>query len=355
MPNHFIGFLRWLLLKRDSFESVIFLYKSRVNPDSPRFIPLFWESKNTRVVLFHGLKLPKTDWLMLKVFVICERLAIHKIEQYEWYHVIGTSSNAKINQALHIDDPTYSKIETQNIAGWNDRMRKDKLDNILIVTNQHSRNYFSKNFPDLEIEIVEQGFTQATRHKVKKNINFSCVYSSPFIDYGSDRHSNHVAWGSQVLIEEIIPELLKLDPKIEVHLIGKLGRDAMKEISRFSNVICHGYVDRYENARILQTCHISIHPRIHDNFRAVQKIGEYIGAGNPIVAFRLVDTSIVNELSLGIIVENSRDFVHAILSLRNSEEYSYYAQNLIRAKSEFTWAKLASKLDLIISMQGSRN
>lgn len=350
MPANSIGFINWLLIKEDSLEAIVILYKSRINPDSPRFIPLFENSKVTRVVLFHGARVPKSDRLMLVIFDFCKRIFSYKIRRYKWCHVMATSNSLQTNQVLHIDDPTYSPLELHDIKTWNHRMKKLQLKRILIVTNDFSKMYFTNNFPDLKVEIIEQGFTEIELNGVKKNSKFSCVYSSPFIDYGSDLHSNHSAWGSRVLIDEIIPKLLESDPQVEVHLVGSLGKDARTAVSQFSNVIYYGYVNRYENARILRNCHVSIYPRVHDHFRAVQKIGEYIGASNPIVAFKLVDTAIVSEMALGIVVDNSDEFVQAILSLRVEEKYNYFKENVNNVRPQFSWEKLAFKLDSIILM-----
>jgi glycosyltransferase involved in cell wall biosynthesis len=286
---------------------------------------------------------------MLKIFEICTALAFKKIQRYQWYHVLGTHSNALTNQVLHIDDPMYSLDELKNIINWNERLKNSGLVGILVVTNEYSRDFYRNVIKDLPIYIVEQGFTEVKSVNMRKNKRFSCVYSSPFIDYGKDRHSNHSAWGSTVLIDQILPKLAALEPEVEVHLIGQLGKEARKEVSRFPNVICHGYVDRFKNAEIIQSCHVSIYPRVFDHYRAVQKIAEYIGAGNPIVAFRLVDTVLVDKLQLGITVLSTQEFVEAIISLKQIEKYLFFRGNVEIVQKSFTWRELAGKLESIIA------
>jgi hypothetical protein len=300
------------------------------------------------VVFFHGLKIPKSDRVMLKIFQICARLVHFKIRRYKWLHVVGTSNTALTNQLLHIDDPTYSIDELRRIRTWNEKLKSMGLKRVLVVTNEYSKKYYGDIFKDIPVHIVEQGFTEVDTVNFNKNQKFSCVYSSPYIDYGQDRHAKHSAWGSSTLIDEILPRLMASDSEVEVHLLGELGKEAKKAISIFPNVICHGYVDRYRNAEILQSCHVSIYPRIYDHFRAVQKIAEYIGAGNPIVAFKLVDTELVSKFELGITVNSAQEFVEAIIALKQNEKYLRFKKNVEAVQKKFSWKELALKLELIV-------
>lgn len=343
------GFLRWLFTKNDDYESVALLFQSKVNHNSPRYIPLFLESNKTRVVLFHGLKFPKTDRIMLKLLIMTQKLLAFKFRRYKWCHVMSPRNHIKTNQVLHIDDPIYSMEELQQIRDWITRLRNQSLTGFVVVTNEFTQQYFSSRISDLTVEIIEQGFTQVKSNSTIKKEIFACVYSSPFIDYGKDRHANHSTWSAKILIDSIIPLLLDTDPKIEIHLIGKLGNDARRRIADLPNVVAHGYLNRFENATLMQSCHVAIYPRTVDHLRAVQKIAEYIGAGLPIVTFRLVDTELVTKLNLGISVENPAEFARAILLLKSdAERYGYYKRNVEGVQHAYSWKTLAYKMESII-------
>lgn len=333
-------------MRNDKFNSIVFLFQSRINHNSPRFIPLFLETNRTRLVIFHGLKFPKSDRIMLKLFVVCERLFSFKFRHYKWCHVMSPKSFIKTNQILHIDDPTYSEKEIQEIDDWISRLRMRSQTGFVIVTNEFTQRYFCDKIRGLRVEIVEQGFTELEVKVTERRQSFACVYSSPFIDYGGDRHASHSTWGAKVLFDEIVPLLVEADPMIEVHLIGRLGNDARKKVAGNSNIFAHGYLDRYENTRLMQSCHVAIYPRKVDHLRAVQKVAEYIGAGLPIVTFRLVDTELVTRHNLGITVENSLDFAKAILSLKHDKEkYERYKKNIVDVQYAFSWQNLAKKME----------
>jgi glycosyltransferase involved in cell wall biosynthesis len=176
------------------------------------------------------------------------------------------------------------------------------------------------------------------------------VYTSPYIHYGKDKHAKHSTWGSEILIDEIIPRLNLLDPEIHIHLVGQLGSDASQELKKFRNVYIHGRVNFQKNIEILSSCSVGIYPRNYDHKRSVLKIFSYIGAGLPIVTFDLIDTEVVKANSLGFAVDNTDEFITSILDLKNSPELMLkYEERIKKFRIDFTWSVLAGKMESILS------
>lgn len=342
---HVSAFWRWLTQPRRDLKGITFLFESQVNATSPRYSPLFLSAHNIEVVLLKGLRVPKTDWILLRLFKILQKCLKRKVLLYEWLHVTDFPRKIAVNQIFHIDDPEYSNAELERIreaARWL-RSRKKRL--VCICTNSYSKNWLDE-ITEVETRVLPQGFTRVEVVKGKKQTNFSCVYSSPYIDYKRDRHENHSAWGAILLIDELIPLLLNSDSEIQVHLIGKLGRNAMEKVSSYPNVVVHGLVSRHRNAELLRRMDVGIYPRQYDHKRHVQKIFEYIGAEIPIVTFDLIDTEIVKNDKLGISVKSTEEFVRAIVRLKNDESlYSEILNQIREIKDEYCWEELGKRLD----------
>ena len=116
----------------------------------------------------------------------------------------------------------------------------------------------------------------------------------------------------------------------------------------FSNVICHGWLSTKECTEVLNRCHVGIYPRTHDHKRSVQKITEYLGAYLPIVAYDLIDVSIVKELCIGVTVSTSDEFVQVIEDLAsNAQKLEHYISNVKSAREYYSWENLASRMDLL--------
>ena len=347
-----MNFTRWVLREtKMEHAAVALVFLSKINANSPRFTPLFDENnlRDTRIVTFNGLRIQKTDKILLTLFKLAQKMSSRKLSTYKWFHTTDYRNKVLTNQFLHLDDPDYSPSEQLHLSRWAERLKKHNLRAVIICTNYHTANYLRGINGMFEIRILPQGFTKissSSNSDGKESKGFSCSYSSPYIDYKGDRHEAHTAWGAKTLIDEILPLLEKRKPEIKVNLIGRLGQNARMAVSQFTNVQCHGLVGVEENARILRATNLGIYPRKFDHKRSVQKITEYIGAGLPVVTFDLVDTSLVKEFGVGISVETSEEFVDAIIGL--SENRNHYIDLCKKAKllsKTLSWDYLALELE----------
>jgi len=343
-------FFRWIFRKNDTLNQVVFYFLSQVNATSARFFPLFEASSKIRIVYIRGLKIPYTDLIMLKLYKFLSNIASSKFEQYDYIHIVGGSLNLNVkNQILHLDDPRYSIEEKCFLQNWEESLNNKNLNPIIICTNKLSSKYFSKITKFSRILIIEQGFDIIPikdGSQIAKSSKFSCVYSSPYIHTGQDKHSRHETWGAELLIRKIIPLIYSYDPDIEIHLVGELGKCARQELSTFDNLVYHGRVNFHDNLRILAMCSIAIYPRDNDLKRSMSKIFSYIGAGLPIVAYDLYDTEVIKRHKLGYVVNSVEKFVKKIIYLKsNPRKLQKISNRVNKFKPKYTWHNLAKKME----------
>jgi glycosyltransferase involved in cell wall biosynthesis len=288
---------------------------------------------------------------MLKFYNVLFYLFKSKFERYNCIHFLGHHPILKIKtQILHIDDPTYTEIEKYNLKNWENLLIKSNLSPVIITTNNYTRGWLSSFLTHTRILVIEQGYNLPRQLEglqvFDKNLEFSCVYSSPYIHVGSDKHANHDTWGAELLIERIIPEISLMDSEIFIHLIGEVGQDAAKALQKYKNVFFHGRVNFEQNISLIAKCSIGIYPRNKDYKRSMSKIFSYIGAGLPVVTFDLVDTEVIKVNSLGFSVTSVEEFVSKILYLKNNPELlQSFKTRVNNFRSDYTWQKLSNKME----------
>jgi hypothetical protein len=340
----------WLTMNNDSLEQIVFLFVSRKNANGARYIPLFSKTRNVRIVFFRGLNIRYTDIIVSKMFVTIIKLFRFKIKKYKVIHFFNLNLSFEVDhQILHIDDPTYTENEINSILNWEKQTNTESKTTTIICTNLYTQDWLKTRLRYSNVIVVEQGFHQQEFATQKKSSNFICAYSSPYIHYGSDKFASHSTYGSNLLIGTIIPELVKLDPQIQVYLIGELGNNAKTFLKDYTNVKLFGRVSFEENMRILSTSTIGLYPRNIDHKRSMLKIFSYIGAGLPIVTFDLVDTRVVKDNSLGYSVAEVSEFIASITKLKSSTELlNKFRTNVDNFRVNYTWESLANKMEKLI-------
>jgi len=341
---------KWFFRNNDELDHVVFYFLSKLNATSARYFPLFEASTKIRIVYLSGLRIPYTDLLMLKLYRAIYYLFKFKFEKYNYIHFLGGHPTLNIkNQILHIDDPTYSVQEINYLETWERLLISKKLNPIIITTNFYTKEWLMHYLKIAKIEIIEQGYDLPVVIKKSQktdNSKFSCVYSSPYIHIGSDKHANHDTWGAELLIQKIIPAINHKDSEIMIHLIGEIGKDASELLKKHSNIVCHGRVDFSENMFLLTNCSIGIYPRNKDLKRSMSKISSYIGAGLPVVTYDLVDTEVIKINALGYSVSSDEEFVEQIVYLKNNPSVLRSISNRINnIKFDYTWQSLSKKME----------
>lgn len=351
MKSNSENFFKWVFRQKDELNSIVFLFISRVNANNARFIPLFQNTQKIRIVYFSGLPIKYTDTFSLKIFKFFQVLFCSKIASYQTIHFFDLQMNFRNQyQVLHIDDPIYSYDYLQKIRIWETSKHQKGCKLKIITTNTFTSDWIKKHINLSHVLIIEQGYHDFNLSNRKElPYPFICGYSSPYINYGKDKNSNHPTYGAKILIDEIIPQLFMKDPDIKIYLIGKIGKHAKKALSKYSNVSFFGLTNFTENIKILSKCSVGIYPRKIDNKRSVLKIFTYLGAGLPIVTFDLIDTEIVKRLKLGFSVNNPNQFVDKIVELKQSPEVlKHFQGNVTMIREQYSWKNLAIKMESLL-------
>jgi len=344
------SFVKWIFRAEDELSSVVFIFISIINANNARFFPLFQNSNKIRFVYFKGLPLKYSDRICIKIFAALQMVFKKKIERYQTIHFFNTKINFKNRiQILHIDDPEYTKSFENNLKMWEEKNAVGNRVSRIICTNSFTQNWLSTIVKFSEIHVIEQGLNIVPTSKMKERKSFICAYSSPYICYGKDKNSNHSAYGADILIDEIIPGLLKRDKKIMFYIIGRVGKHAREKLEAFPNVKLFGLVGTDENEKILSYCDVGLYSRKFDHKRSVLKIFSYLGSGLPVVTFDLIDTEIIKLEKFGFSVSTTSQFIDRVIELKESPQtYRDFQSIIFLNRKKYTWKSLAQKMDNLI-------
>ena len=342
------NWLSWLFRKKDQFHSITFYFLSQINATSPRFFPLYEQTKNLRIVVFRGLRMPKTDRAILWFVNLFVLLFAKKINRYRYFvdHGFKYTKRLKTNLIIQLDDPTFKDEEIYRLRKLGENNSKHKEVRI-VVTSEQIRGRLIDSGVTSPIKVIGQGYTESLANsEIAKFTKFSMVYSSNYIHYKKDKHDSHPNWGVSEFIDTLMPSILSELSEVEIHMVGELGPNAKRVLTKYDRVITHGRVDTLTNADILRRCHIGLYPRKHDNGWRVQKIYDYLGARLPIIAFKLEDTRLVSELGIGILVNTNKEFIEAIKLLVNDKNrYREIVGVASSVRAKYNWTAIAEQFD----------
>lgn len=341
---------KWIFRRKDHLNGVTVYFLSKRNSTSPRFFPLYENTQNFRIILFRGPKLPYIDnfvLFFLRAFCI---IFASKLSRYRWLAIYSEEAilRAKTNVILHIDDPEYSIEELESVQRIIEHQFMLNKKTKLFVTNPYTLTYFESRLENIEIIILPQGYNSFSSISFQSNKpkEFVAVYSSPYIDYIGDKHEKHTAWNAIHLLNDLIPEINRIDPSIKIRLIGRVGARAKARISELKNVEMCGYVNFEENMKLLGSSSVGLYPRTFDHKRSVQKIYEYAGASLPVVSYNLIDTQIIQDEHWGIVVNTAQEMIDAIVTLKqNPLELENYRKQISKTNKQYSWRALAERYD----------
>jgi len=345
---------QWIFLNTDELPGVTIYFLSKRNSTSPRFFPLYENTSQVRIVLVNGSHLPYLDYIYLRFLRFFLVTFKWKFAKYKYFFCLDIPSSVGINtnQILQIDDPSYSQHELHLMKQWESNVKKSGFSSKIIVTTSYMKNYFEQNGIESSIEIISQGFSphkvNVQQPKISNNESaFKLVFISPYIDTAGDPHAGHHMWDSSILLDEIWPSVNN-NRDIELHLIGRTGRNATKKLQS-DNVFLHGFMSITQVSNVLPSFDLALYPRMYDNRWQPQKLVEYMGAVVPTLAFDLNDTKIIRDLSIGMLVNSAAEFISSIFYLNsNRSVLENYRLNCLINREKYTWRNLGQKLDRIL-------
>ena len=343
---------KWLFKKNESLPFVTFTFMSRKNTSNIRCMNLNFYSKETRIVLFKGSRIAKFDYFIIKSINLVIKLFSQKINKFYkgiFFYGIPNFPKLRINQFLHLDDPDYTMEEFLRIIQWESRARLLGIDTKIIVTSPDTTKVLKENRINSKIIEIAQGFSKTFTVSPSIKKDFRCVYASAYIAYGRDKNSNNTTWGADFLIEKILPIAQQLPEEIRICVVGNIGNEARKELSKFKNVDIFSYMSQLEMTKFLQTCKVGLYPRIFDHKRRILKVYSYLSANLPTVTFDLIDTADIKDYNLGLVAHDASEFITAIGRLfEDASLYNELVTNISLFKIGKDWASLSNKLEIDI-------
>ena len=340
----------WVFQPKKNHKAITFYFLSRRYGTSPRFFPLFNEFDLTQIILFRGSRFVGVDRIYLKFIPIFIIIFKKRLAAYKNFVTFNSSTNCAVatNTILNIDDPSYSSEELKQLHLWENKIFSLGYESVFVCTSEYMKAYFESHALKSRIVVIPQG--HGNRFPISTGNNggsdaLDFVYISPTIDAKGDRHENHKMWDASTLLFEIWPKVT--DPKARLHLIGKLGGNACS-ILEDSRVISYGLMSIEDCSAILPQFHVALYPRVHDNGWMPQKLIEYLGAGLPVIAFKMIDTQIVAELGIGTLVSSVEDFALTMAEYVINPDISNNQKAMCSKFAEnYSWKSLAKRFENI--------
>lgn len=347
-PNA-VSWWLWIFRKNRLPNGAIY-FLSRRYSTSPRFFPLFNEFEKTEIVLFKGSRFPLVDRFYLSLLPIFMRVFSKKISKYSWFTALNSNPDLIVgsNMILNLDDPTFSATEIKELLSWESKVISKGFSSCIVCTTKRVADYLKDNELQSNVIVIPQGHSvnlKRTNNLAKSSKYLDIVYISPSIDIAGDKHGGHTMWDASTLLLEIWP-LIQSD-NLRLHLIGKLGKNASSILSD-KRIIPYGLLSVSDCADLLPSFDLALYPRKVDNGWLPQKLVEYIGAGLPILGFRLIDTEIIEELGVGVLVDGVDEFASRLDHFcENTQELETLRENSRHYATQYSWKSLADKFEEI--------
>jgi glycosyltransferase involved in cell wall biosynthesis len=213
------------------------------------------------------------------------------------------------------------------------------------------KDYLENNEIQSKVIVVPQGHSielNRTSNLANRSGYLDVVYISPSIDIAGDKHAGHNMWDASTLLVDIWP-LVQSD-NLRLHLIGRLGKNA-SAIASDKRIIPYGLLSVSDCANLLPSFDLALYPRKIDNGWLPQKLIEYIGAGLPILGFRLIDTEIVENLGVGVLVGGVEEFARRLDDFcKNTKELELFRMSAKIYATQYSWKFLAGNFEEIYTL-----
>ena len=83
-----LSFFAWVIKRGDNLDQIVFLFVSKLNATNARYLPLFNETKNVRIVYLRGLSIKYTDILFTKLYICLLKFFRFKINYSHFWNNI---------------------------------------------------------------------------------------------------------------------------------------------------------------------------------------------------------------------------------------------------------------------------
>jgi glycosyltransferase involved in cell wall biosynthesis len=157
-----------------------------------------------------------------------------------------------------------------------------------------------------------------------------------------ERRLHSISW-----LLQVIQDVWKANPDIELWLIGKPSRLARHACRHDSRIRLLGYVPHEEILAHYSLFDIALYPRLVDvEGRHSIKLVEFMACGLPIVSTNVSESFRVRDANAGLVCNSQEAFIGAILRLVGDPSLrAQLGENGRRYARRFDWDRLAQRYD----------
>jgi glycosyltransferase involved in cell wall biosynthesis len=245
-----------------------------------------------------------------------------------------------------VDDPVFTPEEVRNLnapglAAY-------------VVTAERAARRFEELGVHKPWHVIPQGVDLAAltddavaqaRTAHRRDGELAVGYMAGFLVGAGDRDEANTLYNVEHLLE-LWQEIRARVPQARLWLLGEPSETVRRRLQGREDVQLFGRVRRDRVLPLVANFDVALYPRRHDQGILASKVGEYLGAGVPIVSYDLSVTENVRAAGAGVLVDTPREFVAAVERLaRDEPERHRLAEAARRAGAELDWDLLARRYE----------
>jgi glycosyltransferase involved in cell wall biosynthesis len=245
-----------------------------------------------------------------------------------------------------VDDPVYTPAEVRSL--------NDPALAAYVVTAERAARRFEELGVEKPWHVIPQGVdlaalspdaVAAARARHRRDGEVAVGYMAGFLVGAGDRQEANTLYNIDHLLA-LWDEIHARVPEARLWLLGEASESIRRRTSGRDDIVLFGRVPRNRVLPLVASLDVALYPRRHDQGISASKVGEYLGAGVPIVSYDLRVTENVAAAGAGILVQSPREFVDAVEHLaHDGPERARLADAAARAGRDLDWSRLARRYE----------
>ena len=266
------------------------------------------------------------------------------------YHGLFTADNEQIPHfggpvVTDVDDPFYTAREVEllnrpNVAAY-------------VVTAERAARRFEELGVRTPWHVIPQGVSLSSVTEtgveqvraLRQNGEVVVGYMAAHLLSASDRGGESPLYNVDHLLE-LWDEIHAREPNARLWLIGGASERVQARCAGRDDILLFGRLPRDRVLDHVANFDLALYPRTADQGIQAAKVAEYMGLGVPTVSYDYEVTAVLRETGAGVLVEQPRDCVDAVVRLaENAEARGKLAEAAGRAGRELDWDVLARRYE----------
>lgn len=259
----------------------------------------------------------------------------------------------KANVVADVDDPTYDAAEIS-------LLKLPQVETIVVTTEKAKRMYEDLDIHKV-IHVIPQGVSARfdparagrIRHQFRKDSEVVVGYLAPTLTLSRDGPGR---WREGLddldYLLSAVEEARLAEPRIKLWLLGRPSPSLREYADERPWIRLFDFVPLPEILDHLSNFDVAVYPRkpmLPPGWSTI-KMAQYMACGVPVVATRVSEALVVNEVGNGIVCDSREEFSQALQSLARSPETRAKLGTAGRqyARANLDWSQLISRYESII-------